>query len=70
MVTLFGQPFNLISVGAGFLIFRVLDIAKPFPIRSLEKNLSGGTGVVFDDIAAGIYSNLALRALFFTAGPN
>ena len=68
MVTLIGLPFNLISAIAGFLLFRVFDILKPFPIRSLEKNLSGGTGIVLDDVAAGIGGNFVLRAVFFITG--
>lgn len=56
-----GVPFNLASVVLGFLFFRVLDIAKPFPIRRLERGLPGGAGIVIDDVVAGIYSNLILR---------
>ena len=63
ILTLFGLPFNMISVTVGFLIFRVLDIWKPFPIRFLEKKFSGGIGIVLDDVAAGILSNLLLRVL-------
>ncbi len=63
IVTLLGMPFNLITVAAGFFIFRIMDIFKPFPIRVLEKRLTGGTGIVFDDVAAGIFGNLALRAM-------
>lgn len=69
MVTLFAIPFTPIAVGAGFLIFRTLDILKPFPIRVLERNLPGGAGIVLDDIAAGIYSHLILRGIFFLTGP-
>ncbi len=46
---------------AGFFIFRVLDIAKPPPARASEK-LPGGLGVVMDDVIAGVYGNLLLRA--------
>ena len=63
IVTLLGMPFNLITVTAGFFIFRIMDIFKPFPIRVLEKRLTGGTGIVLDDVAAGIFGNLALRAM-------
>jgi phosphatidylglycerophosphatase A len=64
MVTLSGLPFNMISAVAGFLVFRFFDIMKPFPIRFLEKNFSGGAGIVLDDVAAGICSNVSLRVLF------
>lgn len=65
VVTLIGLPFNLVSVAAGFLIFRLLDIFKPYPIRLLENKLSGGVGIVMDDVAAGICSNLILRLILF-----
>lgn len=68
VVTLTGLPFNVFTVIAGFLLFRIFDILKPFPIRLLEKNLSGGAGVVMDDVAAGIYSNLVLRVVLCIAG--
>ena len=62
-VALIGLPFNLTSVLIGFIIFRILDISKPFPIRALEKFLPGGLGVVADDVIAGIMANLFLRVL-------
>ena len=61
ILTLFGLPFNIISVTAGFLVFRTLDIWKPYPIRLLENKFSGGIGIVLDDVVAGILSNLILR---------
>lgn len=64
-VTLIGLPFNLFYVATGFIIFRVLDITKPFPIRYIEKRISGGAGVVLDDVAAGIFGNIILRIIFF-----
>ena len=63
MVTLLGLPFNVFTAAAGFFIFRAFDVLKPFPIRLLERKLPGGAGVVLDDVAAGVYSNLLLRAV-------
>ena len=63
ILTLIGLPFNIVTIVAGFLLFRMLDIWKPYPIRFFEKQLSGGMGVVMDDVAAGILSNLVLRVL-------
>lgn len=65
MVTFIGLPFNMIHVVLGFAIFRAIDILKPYPIRSLEKRLTGGVGIVMDDVAAGIYSNMLLRVASF-----
>ena len=61
LVTLLLIPWSAKSVVAGFFLFRLFDIAKPFPIRRLEKKLPGGWGVVGDDILAGIYANVVLR---------
>jgi phosphatidylglycerophosphatase A len=47
---------------AGFLLFRVLDIVKPFPARQAEA-LPGGFGIMLDDLIAGAYANLALHGL-------
>ena len=61
LITLFLIPWTAKSVVAGFFLFRLIDIAKPFPIRRLEEKLPGGWGVVGDDILAGIYANVVLR---------
>ncbi|MDY6823032.1 MAG: phosphatidylglycerophosphatase A [Thermodesulfobacteriota bacterium] len=64
MVALAGISFTLWPVLAGFLLFRGLDIAKPFPIRWLDKKLPGGWGIVADDVAAGLIANVILRVVF------
>jgi phosphatidylglycerophosphatase A len=53
---------------AGFIIFRTFDILKPFPIRFLEKKVAGGSGVVLDDVLAGLYGNLILRFAIYITG--
>ena len=63
-VTFVGLPFNLTTVLIGFIIFRFLDISKPFPIRALDKQISGGLGIVIDDVVAGIFTNLLLRLIY------
>jgi len=52
----------------GFLLFRIFDIAKPFPIRLSETKLPGGYGVVGDDIIAGIYGGIILQVLIVVTG--
>jgi phosphatidylglycerophosphatase A len=66
MITLLWLPFTLFSAVAGFILFRVFDILKPFPIRLLDRKLSGGMGIVLDDVLAGIFSHLILRVLLYT----
>lgn len=45
---------------AGFVLFRVFDIVKPWPIRSLEQGVRGGWGVMLDDVLAGVYAGVVL----------
>lgn len=66
-VTLLGLPFTPLVAVAGFLLFRVMDVFKPWPARQLEA-LPGGWGIVCDDLMAGIYANLLLRAGLLALG--
>ena len=68
MVALAGLPFNVKTILAGFIVFRVFDILKPFPIRILDTSVKGGSGVVLDDVLAGIYSNLVVRLGIYIIG--
>jgi phosphatidylglycerophosphatase A len=61
VVTLLWLPFTVSVVASGFVLFRIMDIWKPFPIRRLESMVPGGAGVVIDDVAAGIFSHILLR---------
>lgn len=60
LFALYLLPVTWGFLAGGFFLFRLFDIAKPFPIRRLER-IPGGTGVVLDDAVAGIYANLVLR---------
>jgi phosphatidylglycerophosphatase A len=46
-----------------FVLFRILDIVKPFPARYFDRHVKNGVGVVADDLVAGVYVNLLVRAL-------
>jgi phosphatidylglycerophosphatase A len=70
MMTLAGLPFDVRTVVSGFIVFRILDIIKPFPIRIAERHFSGGTGVVLDDVIAGVMVNVLLRASLTLFGPD
>ena len=62
LVCMFFVTPDLINLVLGFFLFRFFDIAKPFPIRRVEK-LPGGYGIVMDDVLAGVYGNLCLQVL-------
>ena len=52
-----------IPLAIGFVVFRILDIVKPPPVRYLDENLPGGWGVVLDDVAAGVIGMAIMFAL-------
>ena len=61
-VTLFGLELGWKGLLAGFVLFRIMDVWKPFPIRRLEV-IKSGWGVMLDDLLAGIYAYALLRLL-------
>ena len=64
LVTLALLPVSIAGVVVGFLLFRVLDVVKPYPAARLE-HLHGGLGIMADDAVAGLYSYLILRLLMW-----
>lgn len=62
-MTMFLVPFSVQSLVAGFFLFRLFDVWKPWPINS-SQNLPHGLGIMIDDVLAGIYSCIVLNILF------
>ncbi len=62
LVALIGVPLAWRTFLVGFILFRVFDIWKPFPIRLLER-LPEGTGIVVDDLGAGVYALAVMHLL-------
>ncbi len=58
-------PLSIETVVVGFVLFRIFDIFKPWPISWVEKRFSGGFGIMIDDALAGIAGNGCLQALFY-----
>lgn len=54
---------------AGFVLFRLFDIFKPFPIRWLDRHVKGGLGVMLDDAVAGMFAWVVLQAISFLLMP-
>lgn len=63
LMTVFFLPLSGPVVISGFVLFRVFDVFKPFPIRMIDQNIKSGWGIVLDDIVAGIYANVCIRLL-------
>ncbi|MDJ0941478.1 MAG: phosphatidylglycerophosphatase A [Woeseiaceae bacterium] len=62
-LTLFLAPVSVAGFAAAFVLFRLFDILKPWPIRDLDHRLHGGLGIMLDDLAAALYA-LILLALY------
>jgi phosphatidylglycerophosphatase A len=62
LVTLAFLNVTVIGALVGFFLFRALDVVKPYPAGRFE-HLPGGAGIMLDDVMAGVYSNLAIRAV-------
>ena len=60
LVTLFLNPVGWTGAAAGFFLFRLFDVIKPYPANRLER-LHGGLGIMADDFMAAIYANITLR---------
>lgn len=66
LLTMLWIPLSWGTLLAGFLLFRFFDIWKPWPAGPAER-LSGGLGIVLDDLVAGLYANLGLRTILVFA---
>lgn len=55
LVTMIAAPAGVPWVVAGFVLFRIFDIAKPWPIGLVDRRVHGGIGVMLDDVLAGVY---------------
>ena len=64
MVSMFMVPPAWGFLVAGFFLFRMFDIVKPYPLKRLQ-DLHGGLGVMLDDIGAGVYANIVLQMVMY-----
>jgi phosphatidylglycerophosphatase A len=60
LVTMLGLPVSWGTMLAGFALFRLFDIAKPWPVSFFDRKVKNGFGVVFDDAMAGLYARACL----------
>ncbi len=62
-ITMAAAPLDWKWVIAGFLLFRLFDIIKPWPIKWIDQKMSGGTGIMLDDVLAGIFAWIVLQVI-------
>lgn len=63
-ITMFMVPVSWQSIVLGFILFRFFDIAKPWPISFVDKKVSGGFGIMIDDVIAGLFSLIIMQLVF------
>ncbi len=63
-ITMFMVPVSWQSILVGFILFRIFDILKPWPISFIDKNMTGGLGIMFDDVLAGIFALVIMQLIF------
>ncbi len=61
LVTMAWVPLTLTNLCVGFVLFRILDALKPFPISVVDRKVPGGLGAISDDLLAGVVSSLILQ---------
>lgn len=60
-ITMWAMPADWLWIVVGFVVFRIFDIAKPWPIGMLDKNVKGGFGIMVDDILAGVMACITVQ---------
>ena len=63
LITMIAVPVTPLTMALGFILFRIFDIAKPFPVNFFDQRFHGGLGIMLDDVVAGIYSLIILQLL-------
>jgi phosphatidylglycerophosphatase A len=63
LITMIAIPATPLAMALGFILFRIFDIWKPFPIRLIDQRFHGGLGIMLDDIVAGIFSLVILQVM-------
>ncbi|WP_445369199.1 phosphatidylglycerophosphatase A [Methylomonas sp. BW4-1] len=64
LITMIGVSYSWQSLLAGFVLFRLFDIVKPWPIKWLDKHVHGGFGIMLDDVVAGVFAGLIMHFWF------
>ena len=61
LITMIASPPGWFWIIAGFVLFRLFDILKPWPIRYVDKKVQGGTGIMLDDVLAAVFALVILQ---------
>ncbi len=65
LITMTAAPAGWLWVAAGFVLFRLFDILKPWPIGWFDRRVHGGTGIMLDDVIAGVFAGALLQMMVY-----
>lgn len=65
LITMIAAPSGWLWLVIGFVLFRLFDILKPWPIRSIDEGVDGGLGIMLDDVLAGVMAFACLQLLAY-----
>ncbi len=64
-ITLAAAPPHFMAWFIGFILFRIFDIFKPFPVSWVHDRIHGGIGIMMDDVIAGLYALISLQLIWW-----
>jgi phosphatidylglycerophosphatase A len=64
-VTMIAAPAGWLWIVAGFILFRLFDIWKPWPISYADEHIHGGFGMIFDDVLAGLLAMVIMQLVYY-----
>jgi phosphatidylglycerophosphatase A len=65
LITMLFVPYTYINILLGFVLFRLFDIVKPWPIKVIDQKITGGLGIMLDDVLAAIFANMVLNLILY-----
>lgn len=68
LITMIAAPTGWLWIAIGFVLFRLFDIWKPWPIRLIDQRVKGGAGIMLDDVLAAGYALVILQVLYVVTG--
>ncbi len=67
-ITMFLVPISWWTVLLGFVLFRIFDVIKPWPIKVLDRQVKGGFGIMIDDVLAGVMALISMHVILWSYG--
>jgi phosphatidylglycerophosphatase A len=65
LITMIAAPGGWVAITVGFVLFRLLDAIKPWPVSWFDRNVNGGLGIMLDDVVAGIIALAVIQGLVY-----